>query len=744
MKRRSLVAALLLVAACGSSARSTAGATATGKPATAPAGASTGAAGWSNPGGMWLPAQMVQMADTLRDLGLSILPSALGDPSRAPLGAIVSLGNCSASFVSPDGLIATNHHCVQAALMYNSTPGDNLLDKGFIARDRGDERWAGPTAHAYVATKITDVTGKMTDGLAQLADDLARHGALESREKKLLAECEKDRPELRCKVDKLFGGGSYQLVEQLDIRDLRLVYAPPRTVGNFGGEVDNWMWPRHTGDFSLYRAYVAADGRPAEHSAGNQPYRPKQFLALATRPLATGDLVIVAGYPGMTRRLDTAEEAEEAVTWYFPRRIALSEQHLKLLDDLTRAGPELRIKAEPRRRGLANFLKKDGGVVKTMTDGGVLAQKKDADFRLFAWVDADPARKAKYGPAIERLHALEAEQRKTREADAAFNDVMKGSALLEQAVVIVRLADERARPDAERKIAFQERNWSRLYHASQALRRSYARELDRAVWKMFLERALALPAADRPAALAKIIGAGGEKSIDAALDKLYATTKLEDAERRRVLLETASAKTVAASADPFIKLALALVPDVKAHEAEVEAREGALALALPLYVAARRELGGVAIAPDANGSLRLTFGHVVGPPRGGAAFTTLSELAAKATGADPFDAPAALLEAIKQKTPSPYTAAALGEVPVDFMSDTDITNGNSGSPTLNARGELVGLAFDGTLDTVASDWLYMKGLSRTIHVDIRYLLWYMDVVDGAQRLLVELGVKPAR
>jgi Peptidase S46 len=741
MNRPRWIASFLLAAACGAGARST---TATDSPTSTPTAPS--AATWSNPGGMWLPEQMVQMADTLRALGLAILPSSLGDPSRSPLGAIVSLGGCSAAFVSPDGLIATNHHCVQGALMNNSTPAANLLERGFLARDRADERGAGATVHAYVATKMTDVSAQMTDGLAGLPDDLARHAALESREKKLLADCEKNRPELRCKVDRFFGGGSYQLVEQLDIRDLRLVYAPPRSVGNFGGEVDNWMWPRSSGDFALYRAYAAPDGRPADHAAGNLPYKPKQYVTLATRPLSAGDLVIVAGYPGMTRRLATAEEAEDAATWTLPRTIALNEQYLRLLDELTADSPDLRIKVEPKKRGLLNFLKKNRGVVATMIDGGVLGQKKAADANLLVWIDADPARKSRYGAAVERVHAILAESHKTRETDAAFTDLLKGSALLEQALAIVRLAEERARPDAERKLAFQERNWSRLVHASQSLQRSYARVIDRAVFKMFILRALALPAGERPAALAKIIGQqGDEKIVDAALDKLYGTTRLEDAERRRVLLQTATTPTIRAANEPFLKLALALLPDVKTHEAELEAREGALALALPLYVDARREQGGAPIAPDANGSLRLTYGHVVGPPRGGRAFTTLSELAAKATAVEPFDASPVLLDAIKQQKPSsPYTSMELGEVPVDFMSDTDITNGNSGSPTLNARGELVGLVFDGTLDTMASDWLYMKQLSRTIHVDIRYLLFYLDVIDNGQRLLVELGVKPAR
>ena len=569
------LAFLVLLTACG----------ATSSPPPAPPSAAEPAPAarapdWRNPGGMWMPRQIPGQRSVLESLGLAIDPATLADPTKPPLGAVVSLGGCSASFVSADGLIATNHHCVQGALAYNATPEDNVLENGFLAPTRTEERWAGPTAHAYVVTRYDDVTGEMNEGLAALPDDLARHAALEDREKKLLAGCEQGHPELRCKVEKFFGGGQWYLITQLDFRDVRLVYAPHHAVGNYGGETDNWMWPRHAGDFAFLRAYVGPDGKPAEYADNNVPYRPAYHHSIARQPLKTGDLVLVAGYPGTTKRLSTAEQTEEAASWYFPRSIAQNRDYLAALDEVIRDRPDLKIKAEPTRRGLLNFLKKNGGVLKTLTDGGLVAQRQAEDRALVAWIDGDTERKARYRPALERIRALDADKRKTRDADAAFDDLISKPKLLAQALTIVRVAEERAKPDAERNIEYQERNWTRLQQASRAMKRSYAREIDRAVLRLFLRQALALPAAEQPAFVGRLLGKSrGDKAIEAALDRLY-RTKLESPDVRRELLATATLATVRKSTDPFIRLALDALPEVKAREAREDAYVGGMAVAL--------------------------------------------------------------------------------------------------------------------------------------------------------------------
>jgi hypothetical protein len=742
-----LVLSVVAQAACGGSTAQSS--TATGPSAVGPAAASAtampAAPAWSNPGGMWLPSQMPELAGTLKELGLALLPSAFSDPQRAPLGAAVQVSGvvtCSAAFVSPDGLIATNHHCVLGALQHNSTPADDLAERGYYARTAADERWAGPREHAYVVVRISDVTHEMTDGLEALPSDLARHDASEQRAKGLLALCEKDHPELRCRIDAELGGARWELTAQLDIRDLRLVYAPPRGVGNFGGQTDNWMWPRHSGDFALLRAYVGGDGKPAEHAAGNRPYRSPLYLGMPSQPLKTGDLVLMAGFPGRTARLATAAETADAASWSLPRSVEVNQQERQALEHAVAGKKDLAIKAAVRLRSLDNLAKKNAGIVKTLVDDGLLVEKQRQDAELLAWIDADPARKARYRPGIDRLAELDDEARQTREADAALADLVRSSALLSQAMTIVRLADERARPDADRRRAYQDRNVPRFEQGSDALKQSYARELDQAVLRLFVERTLALPASDRPKGLAALLGAKpSAKAIDGALARLYGGTRLEDGAVRKGLLGTPRLAALQRSPDSFIRLALALLPDVKASEAASDARAGGRALALPVYIAARREHDGGRLAPDANGTLRVSFGHVTAPPDGGRAFTTLGELAAKATGQEPFDAPQSLLDALARKEGAAYNAAELNDVPVDFMSDLDITNGFSGSPTVNARGQLVGIAFDGSLATVASDWQYMRGQARALHVDVRFLLYQLDVIEHADRILDELGVK---
>lgn len=296
---------LLLAAGCGYSGGAIAPTEVPGDtvPATSqPVAEEVDTARFANPGGMWTPAMIRGQAETLRKLGLIIEPATLSDPSSTVLQSIVSLGGCSGSFVSPDGLLVTNHHCAQSAMQYSSTPAANLAVTGFLAKTRGEEKWNGPAARVRVTGKIEDVTDKVLEGIDAIADPKARHDQIEAREKKLVAGCEMGRPHLRCSVGQLYGGAGFQLVEQLEIRDVRLVYAPPAGIGNFGGEVDNWMWPRHTGDFAFYRAYVGPDGLPADHAARNVPFKSDHHLTMATTPLSAGDLVLVAGYPGKTDR----------------------------------------------------------------------------------------------------------------------------------------------------------------------------------------------------------------------------------------------------------------------------------------------------------------------------------------------------------------------------------------------------------------------------------------------------------
>jgi hypothetical protein len=722
----------------------------TAEPAPAPAEPAGKRSTYEDPGGMWMPEQIPAQAATLKELGLEVDPAALADPASGVLGAVVSLGGCSASFVSDDGLIATNHHCAVGALQYNSTPQDNLLRDGFLAKTRAEERWNGPSARVYVTLSLRDVTKDVTDGILALKSDVERQKKVEDRTKAIVSACEKDRPDRRCRVAEYFGGAQYRLVEQLEIKDVRLVFAPHNAIGDFGGEIDNWRWPRHTGDVSLFRAYVGPDGKPKDHADGNVPYHPPHRLKLPSKPLAEGDLVFVAGYPGVTNRLRTAAEADEAVSFSYPHRIKWCDDNIALLDKLGAQGSDLKIKATSLWRGLSNARTKWKGIVEGLVKGGLAAQKAQREADLAAWIQADPARTQAYGDVLGKIKKLSDERARTREHDAHMGEVARVASLLGSASAIVRMAEERPKPDADRDPAYQERNWERMEQAETTKQKSFDRRIDEALLHLAIQRALALPDKERPELVAAILGKAKptDEAIDKAIKALYDKTDLMDDKARIKLLKTATLADLKKSKDPLIQLALKLRPVYKAIEDADKAYEGAMLLLRPRYVEALRKLDPKPLAPDANGTLRVTFGTVRGyHPTADAPeyvpFTTVSGMTKKATGADPFDAPAYLLDAVKAKKFGPYATAPFGEPTIDFLSDLDITGGNSGSPTLNSRGEIVGLAFDGNYEAMASDWLFMPSITRSIHVDIRYVLWLLDAVYPGQHLIREMGGTPA-
>lgn len=707
------------------------------------------APGFENPGGMWSPEQLVDHAETLRALGLEIDPAALTDPMAFPLGAVVYLGGCTASFVSPEGLIITNHHCASTALQLNSSPEDNLLHDGYLARTRADEKSNGPAARVYVTQKFTDVTEAVRAGLADLDDDKARHQAIEDRDKELVARCEKDRPSIRCSVVSYFGGDRYVLIEQLEIRDVRLVHAPPESVGAFGGEIDNWRWPRHCGDYAFFRAYVGEDGEPADFDEANVPYRPRHHLKVAREPLGKGDLVMVAGYPAQTTRLRTAREVEAAVDWYYPRVLELTDAYIALLGKLAEESEELKIKGQGLFRGLNNWRTNTKGMLDGLVKGGLKDDKARQQEELIAWAASHPDHAGAAG-AIARLGEHYDTYRGQRDQDAATEEVMRFSTIMRAADTIVRMAEERPKPDAERDPAFQERNHKPIVQREQARQRTYHRRIDAELVILALVRAARLPESQRPAVLGLVLGEvePTEENIRAKVSALYDNTKLEDLEVRLELLRNATTAQLKASTDPMIQLALAHRPVLQAVEDRDEGYAGAMALDRPKFAAALRAFRDGVLAPDANRTLRVTYGTVRGYRPSPSQpmhepFTVLSEMVDKSTGRPPFDTPPELVEAARKGPFGPYVHEPLGEVPVNFLADLDITGGNSGSATLNARGELVGLAFDGNYEAMASDWIFIPRITRSIHVDVRYMLWIMDRVAGADHLLEEMGIEPA-
>lgn len=704
-------------------------------------------------GGMWMPQQIADVhADTLGKMGLRFDPKNFGDMLAFPLNAIVSLGGASASFVSPDGLCVTNHHCVRGYLQYNSREGRNLVVDGYLARSRRRELPCGPTARMYVTVAVTDVTGGVLGGLEDIADDLERQNVLEKRLKQIVKSAEAATSGTRCEVAAFYGGARYFLISRLELRDVRLVWAPHEAIGYFGGDEDNWMWPRECGDFALIRAYVGRDGKPADYSRWNVPYRPKSWFRLAGEGIEEGDLAMVIGYPGRTSRLITAYEMNRMIGWELPRQVELARKHRECLRGIAAGDEALTIKASGALFGLENNLKKREGILAAAEKIDLPRRKAEEEADLKSWIAASPRRAEEFGGVIDDINDVVREGDADREKDILFGNILGASMLLNSSVTIARMAEERAKPDLDREPGFQEREWPRIEQGMRRAQRDYAREIDQGVLELFLGEAAKLPAGGRPEIFAQIMGDGPftAEAIHAKVAALYNKTKMADLDTRLDLLRAADMATLQKSADPMIRLALGILPVIKANQERGKRQAGAMIFLRPLYFEAMNEMNHGLIAPDANGTIRVTFGTVRGfrPAPGEPEyfpFTNVWDMAEKWAlheGKAPYDAPRSIISAVNDRRFGRYADPRLGGVPVDFMTDLDITNGNSGSPTLNARGEFTGIVFDGNIEGVGSNLVFQPDVTRAIHADARNLEWLLDAVYGAGHLLREMGVAP--
>ncbi|BAJ03626.1 S46 family peptidase [Shewanella violacea] len=696
--------------------------------------------------GMWQPYQLPAMADELKAKGLEIDVKSISKLTEFPMNAVISLGGCTASFVSAKGLAVTNHHCAYGSIQYNSTPEKNLLKDGFLAKSYSEELPATPGSRIYVTEAVTDVTDKVKLGLE---NKLGHHyyQGVELKEKSLVAECEAEAG-YRCQVHSFHGGLEYYLVKQLEIRDVRLVYNPAASVGKYGGDTDNWMWPRHTGDFSFYRGYVSKDGKPADFSKDNVPYEPKSFLKVSAKGVSDGDFVMVAGYPGRTNRYRTANEVENQFEWSYPEGKMLRERIIEIIKDTALEGSDERIKYESLIAGLANYAKNFTSMIEFYGKSTILEDRQGRESDLSNWINKTSKRKAKYGETLAELDSLIAEGQEHQARDTILGYI-RYSTMMPTARKLYRLANEKQVDDMAREPGYQERDMTRFKSSMERIDRRYAASVDKALVFDLLKRYAVLPASERIAALDKVFGIGkklDEKQLSKTLDKMYAKTTLGDMDTRLAWLD----KPVAdfkASKDPFIQFAVAMYDtDMKAEKKDKELG-GKLMKVRPQYMAAIIAYNteqGKPVYADANSSLRVTVGHVKGySPQDGlkaVPFTRLEGILAKDTGADPFDAPSKQLELIKQKQYGDFYMKSIDSVPVNFLSTLDTTGGNSGSPTLNGRAELVGLLFDGVYESIIGDWGYDPESNRSIQVDSRYMLWVMKYLDNADNLLAEMDI----
>jgi len=694
--------------------------------------------------GMW-PITEVAKID-LAARGVQVAAKDIFNPEGLGLvNGVVQLTGCTGSFVSDRGLILTNHHCAFGAIQDASTKERDYLALGFLARSLEDEIPArGYTAR--ITESYRDVSAEVLAAVEPSMSPAERTKAVEKKSKEIVAAAEKANPGLRAEVAEMFAGKTYLLFLYTYLKDIRLVYAPPLGIGNFGGEEDNWVWPRHTGDFSFMRAYVGPDGRSADYAPGNMPYRPRVFLKVAAEGVREGDAIMIPGYPGRTFRHMTSHYLRFEEEVRMPAVVAWYDEQIGFMEEMGAADRAVALILAGRIKGLANTTKNYKGKLLGMKRLGLTAKRRAEEAELGTFIAADPKRREAYAGLLDRIGRVYEEQAATASREFLLSNLRSHVVPLAVAHTLVEAAIERGKPDLERESAYMDRNFSQTRTRLLERLKDFHAPTDRRFMRRLLERAGELPAGQRLAALDALFPNGYEPlALDVFMERLFGAARLDTEDAVNAALSMTPEK-LAALGDPLLDLARALYPDhLRVREAE-RARKGALDGLLPLLVEVKRQFLEKSFIPDANSTLRLTFGRIRGyEPRDGVFYkpiTTLDGVAEKATGRDPFDAPEALLDLYKKKDFGRFAPEGFKSVPTCVLYDADTTGGNSGSPVLNGRGELVGVNFDRAFEATINDYAWSPDYSRSIAVDIRYVLWVTQKIGQADRLLEEMNITP--
>lgn len=672
--------------------------------------------------------------------GMKLTPAQIFSSEEVcQVDGICRVNGCTGSFVSPKGLIITNHHCAYRAIQSSSTANRDLLTNGYHAASLKEEIPAkGYTVR--ITESFRDCSQEILSAVTEGMSAVERTEAIERKSKELEAETEKDNPKIRAEVAEMFVGEKFVLFEYTYLTDVRLVFAPPASVGNFGGEIDNWEWPRHTGDFSFMRAYTAPDGSSADYAPENVPYQPKKFLQVSATGVDEGDFVFLLGYPGRTARHKTASFLEFERDVRLPEVVEFYQQQIEIMEQEGAEDRAVEIKHASRMRSLANVEKRSRGQLKGLFRKSLAEQRRAAEEELLTFINSVESRKAQYGTLLDDIEVVYQEMEAEFEDEYYFQNLTSASRMFSIAFSLVSSAYERAKPDLEREPAFMDRN---IEQTNGRVLLTQA-DLDLATDQRMVDLVLSklLVAHEEPSFLDPWLELDTD-SLKEHVKEVVGQSKLGEREFVEPLL-TASVADLKAANDPLIGLMLDLYPEYLRIRQLNKEREGRLSQLYGELIDIKKEFVGQQFVPDANATLRLTYGHVKGYSPNDAVMmrpiTTLRGVLEKTTGEAPFVTPAVLLDAAKQENYGGFGNEKLGSVPVAILYDTDTTGGNSGSPIMNGDGELVGVNFDRAFEATINDFAWNESYSRSIGVDIRYVLWITGVVYSADNLMQELGV----
>lgn len=691
--------------------------------------------------GMYTPDQISQLP--LAKRGLRLKPSDIYNPNGVGLSdAIVRLSvGCTAEFISPEGLILTNHHCGFDALVQASTPQVDYVENGFKADSRAGELPAKGYS-IFLTEREENVTTKITKGTENLTGDALAQAIKRNVEQLQQQEQAKAPSGSIVRIQSLNSGYFYYLYQTRQIKDVRVVYAPPRNIGVFGGDPDNFEWSRHTGDFTFLRAYTAPDGSFAEYSPNNVPYKPKKFLTINIGGVKENDFVFVMGYPGSTTRYRESQSIDFAERVNFPFLSAYLQARSDALGKVGETSEEKRIKYQSEVANFDNYRKVYGGSSVALKRNDTVAAKRAEEAKFAAWINASPQRQTKYGELLPSLKRISDEYYTTAQRDvvlqrfpsATLTPVFKQ---VYDAVSAVQQGKKLTKAEEQQKLI-------EIQTAYKDREPIYERE----VIKFYLKQMADLPANQKFATAENLFNRfqGKERrSAEETFAESIAERNNFDTPEKVLALYDMSANDLEKKYPNVVEFITALVQERNSVIARTTKFNGEIDRLRLLYLEGMAEMNGTHPYPDANSTLRFTFGNVKGyNPREAVSyspFTTLRGVIEKDTGVDPFDVPQKLKDL--QRTQDFGRFGANGTVAVNFLSTTDIIGGNSGSPIMNGSGEQVGIVFDGNYEGLGNDLFYNADVGRTISVDIRYVLFVTEKFGGAGWILNELNIKGA-
>ncbi|MRR18569.1 S46 family peptidase [bacterium] len=692
--------------------------------------------------GMWLLPLIEKLnIGTMTDMGLKLTAEDIYSINQASLkdAIVIFGGGCTAEIVSPQGLLLTNHHCGYGQIQRHSTVEHDYLNNGFWAMSN-EEELPNPGLSVTFLVRKEDVTERVLAKTSADMTEAARREAIMAEGSAITAEATKG-THYNARVQAFYSGNQYFLLVYEVYSDVRLVGTPPNSIGKYGHDTDNWMWPRHTGDFSVFRVYMSPDGKPAQYSKDNVPLKPKHYLPVSIKNLQKNDFTMVMGYPGGTTRYMTSYEVDEAMKITNANRIKIRGIRQEIWMKNMMADPKVNIQYASKYSGSSNYWKFSIGQNEGLTRLRTADKKAAFEADFMKWVNADPARKAKYGNALSLIENAVKGRAEKFNAQQYLTEVFRSSTeMVSFAGQMAVLEDALASRDAEKTSGMIERikrsidsfygnyNMPTDVTTTKAMIRLYREDIDPKFQPDFYA----------------LIDKKFKGNSDAFVDDMFARSIFTSAEKVNAFLASPSLKVL--QKDPAFITAKSIAAVGSALQKELEGFSADLSKGQRTYLAGVMEyVPGKTQYPDANFTMRLSYGTVQDYFPYDAVhynwFTTLDGVVQKFKPGDyEFDLPQRLIDLNNSKEYGRY-AAPEGYMPVCFITNNDITGGNSGSPVINGNGELIGLAFDGNWEAMTGDIAFEPEFQRTICVDIRYVLWVIDIYSGAGHLLKEMDIR---